>query len=186
MTHMTEDMSRWVVVQAVLVRALLSAPFKKKLKAASWADTEAVLKEERTFPPMRGMSSEVQRGMLAVAVHLAWKKPYTLVRSRFATGPHNGNVRTSKWRPKTTKRSWTWMWSRSCSDPFTGAWRQMCLDKHSDDKQLCLHIDASSVAGSILINGQCARDFGGCYTMDRRLREIFLPWGPSETSGQAF
>ena len=142
MTHMTGYMSRWVVVQAVLVRALLSAPFKKKLMAASWADTEAVLKGERTFPPMRGMSSEVQRGMLAVAVHLGWKKPYMRVRSRFATGPHNGNVRTSKWRPKTTKRSWTWMWSGSCSNPFIGACRQIGLDEQSDNRQLCLHIDA--------------------------------------------
>ena len=60
------------MVQAVLVRAVLSVPFKKKLNAASWADAEPVLKGEKTLPPTGGMSAEAHSGMLAVAIHVAW------------------------------------------------------------------------------------------------------------------
>ena len=34
--HVTENMTRWAGVQAVIVRTVPLAPFKKKLKAATW------------------------------------------------------------------------------------------------------------------------------------------------------
>ena len=54
------------------MRTVPSAPFKKKLKAATWVEAEPVLKGEKTFPPTGGMSEEAQRGMLAVVSHVAW------------------------------------------------------------------------------------------------------------------
>ena len=70
--HMTEDVARWAAVQSILARTVPSAPFKKKLKAATWVEAEPILNGEKTFPPMGGMSAEAQRGMLAVASHVAW------------------------------------------------------------------------------------------------------------------
>ena len=70
--HVTKDMARWAAVQAVLARTVPSAPFKKKLKGAMWVEAEPILNVEKTFPPTEGMSAEAQRGMLAVASHVAW------------------------------------------------------------------------------------------------------------------
>ena len=50
----------------------LSAPFKKKLKAATWGPAEPIVKDEKTFPPTGGMRAKAQRGMLAPAGHVAW------------------------------------------------------------------------------------------------------------------
>ena len=72
--HVTEDGTRWAAVEAILARMVPSAPFKKKLKAATWVEAEPILKGEKTFPPTGGMSAEAQRGMLAVASHVAWAK----------------------------------------------------------------------------------------------------------------
>ena len=70
--HVTEDVARWAAVQAVLARTVPSAPFKKKLKGATWVEAKPILRGEKTFPLTGGMSAEAQRGMLAVASHVAW------------------------------------------------------------------------------------------------------------------
>ena len=70
--HVTENVIRWAAVQAVLARTVPSAPFKKKLKGATWVEADPILKGEKTLPPIGGMSAEAQRGMLAVASQVAW------------------------------------------------------------------------------------------------------------------
>ena len=70
--HVMESETRWAAVQAVLVTTVSAAPFKKKLKAATWVEGEPVFKGEKTFPLTADLSAEAQYGMLAVASHMAW------------------------------------------------------------------------------------------------------------------
>ena len=70
--HVTEDVARWASVQAVLARTVPLANLKKKLKGATWVEAQPILKGEKTFPPTGGMGAEGQRGMVAVASHVAW------------------------------------------------------------------------------------------------------------------
>ena len=50
----------------------LRARLKTKVKAASWADVEAVLKRDKTFLPTGCINVEAQRGVPAVVVHVGW------------------------------------------------------------------------------------------------------------------
>ena len=62
MAHVQEDISRWTVVQAVLVRLMPSSPFKKEMKADTWTDAEPVLKGHKFFSPTYGSLNARPRG----------------------------------------------------------------------------------------------------------------------------
>ena len=159
--HVTEYVTQRAAVQAILVQTVTSAPFKKKLKAATLVVVELILKGDKTFPPMGGMGAEAQRGILAVAGHVAWAETYHPARSLFATRPSDGTGLISKLRQRTMKRMWIRTLPGSCFDRSREGRPWILLGGETDITVRCCLLAAPHRArprgGSRLHNGLWTR-----------------------------